>query len=552
MSGRKDRRGFGHEHDSTGPDAPLNDLTGNGIVNNGPDNELSGLGHTGAGSSGESGDGRGNGSGRGREDGGGATSGAGGTSGAEAGGGAADGREPAGTGTGGTGGREPGGDAGGDAGDLTGERGGDRSAGLSGLSGDRSAGPSGGLSGDRSAGPSDGLGGERDSDRSGGLSGLSSLSGLSGLGGLNRLGGLDGVEGSDGLAGAEGSGASGGSEADELALRRLLHTAVDDLRPSEGALDHLRKAVPARRARKRQAVVGMAAAALLFGTAVPAFVHVANSAGTADEHSINAGHGEQAQGGTNASKDSGGGWKDSDQPSDKVSPAKEAPDKVDKPQNPASGGTNEGGSGDKANPGDTHSSSSPACSADQLGVSAAEAGAPDAGGTVYGTFRVTNVSGSDCAVTGRGTVAFQTGGAADASKITVVAHTAGDAASGLPDPSQETSAMLLAPNSAYEVKFAWVPAETCPATGASPDPSPSGGDTSAGVGTTGGTGGGTGTDAGTGTGTNTESQLLSEGGTMDGSVSVLHTPEPGAPVAQTTIPNACAGTIYRTGVLDAQ
>ncbi|MFE2595856.1 hypothetical protein ACFXCZ_05020 [Streptomyces sp. NPDC059396] len=546
MSGRKDRRGFGHEHDSTGPDAPLNDLTGNGIVNNGPDNELSGLGHTGAGSSGESGDGRGNGSGRGREDGGGATSGVGGTSGAEAGGGAADGREAAdtGTGTGGTGSREPGGDAGGDAGDLTGERGGD-------LSAERSAGLSG-LSGDRSAGPSDGLGGERNSDRSGGLSGLSSLSGLSGLGGLNRLGGLDSVEGSDGLAGAEGSGASGGSEADELALRRLLHTAVDDLRPSEGALDHLRKAVPARRARKRQAVVGMAAAALLFGTAVPAFVHVANSAGTADEHSINAGHGEQAQGGTNASKDSGGGWKDSDQPSDKVSPAKEAPDKVDKPQNPASGGTNEGGSGDKANPGDTHSSSSPACSADQLGVTTAEAGAPDAGGTVYGTFRVTNVSGTDCAVTGRGTVAFQTGGAADASKITVVAHTAGDAASGLPDPSQETSTMLLAPNSAYEVKFAWVPAETCPATGASPDPSPSGGDTSAGAGTTGGTGGGTGTDAGTGTGTNTESQLLSEGGTMDGSVSVLHTPEPGAPVAQTTIPNACAGTIYRTGVLDAQ
>lgn len=533
MSGRKDRRGFGHEHDPTGPDAPLNDLTGNGIVNNGPDNELSGLGHTGAGSSGESGGG---------------TSGADGTSGAggtEAGGGteadgAAGGREAAGTG--GTGSREPGGDTGGDAGDLKGGRSADRSADLS---GDRSAGLSGDRTGDPSRDRSHGLGGGRSGDRTGGLSGLS------GLGGLNRLGGLDNVEGSDGPAGSEGSGASGGSDADELALRRLLHSAVDDLRPTEGALDHLRKAVPARRARKRQAVVGMAAAALLFGTAVPAFVHVANSTGTADEHSINAGHGEQAQGGTNASKDSGGGWKDSDQPSDKVSPAKDAPDKVDKPENPASGGTTEGGSGDTANPGDTHSSSSPACSANQLGITAAEAGAPDAGGTVYGTFRVTNVSGTDCAVTGSGTVAIQTGGAADKSKITVVAHTAGDAATGLPDPSQETTAMLLAPNSAYEVKFAWVPAETCPTTGASPDPSPSG-DTSAGAGTTGGTGGGTGTDAGTGTGTNTESQLLSEGGIMDGSVSVLHTPEPGAPVAQTTIPNACAGTIYRTGVLDAQ
>ncbi|WP_046500947.1 hypothetical protein [Streptomyces odonnellii] len=543
MSGRKDRHGFGHEHEPSGPDAPLNDLTGNGIVNNGPDDELSGLGHTGAGSSAESGDGRGSD----REDAGGTSvaggkSGADGTSGAdgaEAGGGTADGRATAGTGTGRTGSHEPRGDADEDAGDLKGERSGEPGAGLSdGPSGDRSGGPSGGLSGDRSGGPSGDL-----------TAGLSGLSGLGGLGGLNRLGGLDSVQGPDGLAGSVGS---EGSEADELALRRLLHSAVDDLRPSEGALDHLRKAVPARRARKRQAVVGMAAAALLFGTAVPAFVHVANSAGTADEHSVNAGHGEQAQGGTNASKDSGGGWKDSDQPSDKVSPAKETPSKVDKPENPASGGTTEGGSGDKANPGDAHSSSSPACSADQLGVTTAEAGAPDAGGTVYGTFRVANVSGTECSVTGSGSVRFQTGGAADQSKINVVAHTAGDAASGLPDPSQEATTVLLAPNSAYEVKFAWVPAETCPTTGASPDPSPSGGDTSAGSGTTGGTDGGTGTDAGTGTGTNTESQLLSEGGTMDGSVSVLHTPEPGAPVAQTTIPNACAGTIYRTGVLDAQ
>jgi hypothetical protein len=35
------------------------------------------------------------------------------------------------------------------------------------------------------------------------------------------------------------------------------------------------------------------------------------------------------------------------------------------------------------------------------------------------------------------------------------------------------------------------------------------------------------------------------------SVQVVHTAEPGAPVAATTIPNACAGTLYRTGVLPA-
>lgn len=46
-------------------------------------------------------------------------------------------------------------------------------------------------------------------------------------------------------------------------------------------------------------------------------------------------------------------------------------------------------------------------------------------------------------------------------------------------------------------------------------------------------------------------QLTTDGGTMDGSVAVSHTAEPGAPSGQTSIPNACAGTIYKTGVLNA-
>ncbi|MFF3750421.1 hypothetical protein ACFYYH_08170 [Streptomyces sp. NPDC002018] len=490
MSGRKERRGFGgvHGHGEgrgneprrlygpTGPDEPLNDLTGNGIVNNGPDNELSGLGPTGAGSSSGSGSDRG-----GTGGGGGESGGAGGGSHHDGGGGGA-----------GTGGRAPGGDVGADAGRLNGVLG-------HGPSGAPAAGPAGAPGGD--------LPGSLGGDLGGSLDDL---------------------------------------DMDELALRRLLHGAVDDLRPSEGALDHLRKAVPTRRARKRQAVVGMAAAALLFGTAVPAFVHVANSGATADDRSVNAGHGEQTEGGTGTSKDSSGAGKDPHQPSDQVSADEDDPGKAATPEDTASGGTAEGGSAGPADPDGTHSSSLPTCAAGQLGVAVAEAGAPDSGGKVYGTFRVTNVSTTGCAVTGLGSVGFQTGGAADETKINVVAHMAGDAATGLPDPSLESAAVMLAPNGAYEVKFAWVPAESCPTTGASPDPTPSG-DTSAGA--SGGTSAGT--DAGTGTGTNTETQLLTEGGLMDGSVSVLHTPEPGAPVAQATIPNACAGTIYRTGVLDA-
>lgn len=99
---------------------------------------------------------------------------------------------------------------------------------------------------------------------------------------------------------------------------------------------------------------------------------------------------------------------------------------------------------------------------------------------------------------------------------------------------------------AYEVRFAWVPSDTCPTTGGSPSPTPTDGD--------GGGGGGGGDAAGTAAGASdtTAVQLGSaDEGPADGSIAVTHTPEVGAPTAATTIDNACAGTIYRTGVLDA-
>lgn len=434
MSGRTDRRGFGRggsrgenrENEQDGPDAPLNDLTGNGIVNNGPENELSGLGNTGA------------------------------------------------------------------------------------DSGKSSAGDS--------AGSDSGAGG-------------------SGAGG-------SGVGGS-GVGGTASNDLNGILDGDEPALRRMLHGAVGDLRPSDGALDHLRKAVPTRRARKRQAVVGMAAAALLFGTAVPAFVHVANSTDVTDDRAVSTGHSEQAHGGTGTDKGAEGGKKDTGGPSDKVSPGANEPGKQDKPDGDTASGSPDGGKGGTSNPEAPYeTASSPACDPSQLSA-VAQAGAPDAGGTVYGSFRVSNVSTSGCSVTGRGKVGFDTAGAADKSKISVEQYTEGDPAPGLPDPSQEAAALVLPPNGAYEVKFAWVPSETCPTTGASPDPTPSE-DGSAGATGDPGTGPGASTDA-----SNTETQLTTDGGTMDGTVAVSHTAEPGAPSAQTSIPDACAGTIYRTGVLNA-
>ncbi|MFE6059475.1 hypothetical protein [Streptomyces sp. NPDC056431] len=350
---------------------------------------------------------------------------------------------------------------------------------------------------------------------------------------------------------------------DELALRRLFQSAVSGLEPSSGSLDHLRRAVPARRARRRQAVVGAAAAAVLIGTAVPAFVHVASSGGvSAAGNPVNAGHGEEAQGGTGAETGVEGG-QSAAPPASTVSPSQSATDgSAGKPQRPGPGVSSTG-----RQEADTRPGAFPACEAAQLGVSSAGAGGPDSEGRVHGTFRIANISDRACIVEGSGVVGFEARGAADPARISVIRHTSGDGGSGLPDPSQEFSSLALKPNASYEVKFVWVPSETCPTTPVTPTPTepppteppttppttdtPTGGtgtpDPSEGTGS-----GGSGTDPGTGpdAGSGAAPQLLHEdGGPADGSVLVSHVAEPGGPSASATVPNACAGTIYRTGVL---
>ncbi|WP_327235274.1 hypothetical protein OG349_16220 [Streptomyces sp. NBC_01317] len=391
------------------------------------------------------------------------------------------------------------------------------------------------------AGAATGVG--RGSGGSGGVAG-------SVAGGLGSVGVGSGSGSNSGLASLLSPGSGSESGDDELALRRLFHTAVEDLEPSDGALDHLRRAVPTRRARKRQAMVGVAAAALLCGTAIPAFVHVANSSSASDKSAVNAGHGTKDQGDGGSEKASGGIEKDTDHLPGEASEDPNASGSPDEPKDTASGSV-DGGPGGAAQPDNTLAASSPVCDPGQLNVVTAQAGTPTADGTVYGTFRVANVSGSDCSVAGRGSFNFTAAGAADPGRIAVVQHTAGDQASGLPDPSQEASALVLAPNSAYEVQFAWVPADTCPTSPASPDPSPTDNVSSGGSGGSGGSASNPGSGATSGTDTtNTAPQLATDdGGTEDGSVTVSHTAEPGSPVAQATIPNACAGTIYRTGVL---
>ncbi|MEU3609468.1 hypothetical protein AB0E83_29070 [Streptomyces sp. NPDC035033] len=363
-----------------------------------------------------------------------------------------------------------------------------------------------------------------------------------------------------------GTGEDGGE--DELALRRLLHGAVSGLEPSTEALDLLRRAVPARRARKRQALVGAAAAAVLVGTAVPALVHVAGSPGVTAAHPVNAGHGEQAQGGTGAEAD---GPAATEAPAVKVSPTtgptKGATDKGEVRPDPT-GAPTRGGS--------VAGSGAPArCDGGTLRSAGGYHSGPDATGVVYGGFTVVNGSSETCLIDGDGLVGVTATGTADPSRIAVVRHSSGDPATGLPDPSQESSSVLLKPGGSYQVKFAWVPSETCPSGTISPpppieptptptpaeptptpteptptpsEPTPTASPGGEGTDPGGAEAGGTGTGTGTGTDSGVATQLLRAEPTRGGVV-VSHTAEPGGPTVTTVLTDACAGTVYRTGLL---
>ncbi|MER5773005.1 hypothetical protein ABT144_01660 [Streptomyces sp. NPDC002039] len=347
--------------------------------------------------------------------------------------------------------------------------------------------------------------------------------------------------------------------ADEQALRSLLSGAVQGLEPSEGALERLRYAVPARRVRKRQVLVCAAAAAVLAGAAVPTALHLTGGQGSATDHSTMAGHGQQQDGGNGGTSDphqngsgksaarptfhpgtgQSAGGTPSPQPSG--SPSDSA---VAGPSGTASAGA---ASGSDATPRPPVGAAGavPGCSADQLGVLGI-ARAPRADGKVYGSFKVTNVSGRDCKVTGPDTVTAasvaRSAPPAQGSGVTVLSHTAGDPASGLlPDPAVESASVVLEPNAAYEVRFAWVPsAQPCPAASAGPTGRPPAGGTGEPP---------TGTQ-GAGADGAAASDPVNGGASPDPTgVAVSHTPEAGAPTTQTTIPDACGGTVYRTGAI---
>ncbi|WP_042409120.1 DUF4232 domain-containing protein [Streptacidiphilus carbonis] len=353
---------------------------------------------------------------------------------------------------------------------------------------------------------------------------------------------------------------------DERELRDLLHRAVGGLQPSAGALDQLRRAVPQRRQRRRRMY---GSAALTAGLCLIGGLALHSAAGsvldsgpqttqgygdTASNHSAPGGAGISSSpsyspllpypslgsGGILGGTTSGGGS------SNAVSALPGSPGSGQlQPSGRSSGGragtttpspgapivpvaSSGPGSSSVASPVSTAPAAAE-CVQSQLGAGSSKVGAADSAGVVYGTFLVTNVSSKTCAVSLPGTVSVLSVSGTDASRVTITQHTAGDPAGGLPAPDPHPAPVTLAPGKSYAVGFAWVPttgagAPSCVTA------SPTGSDSAAAT-------------AGSG------SAQTQSGGTGQPSVTLGHVPGAGGSAVSATVPNACAGTVYRTAPL---
>ncbi|MFC7218076.1 hypothetical protein ACFQLX_07825 [Streptomyces polyrhachis] len=344
---------------------------------------------------------------------------------------------------------------------------------------------------------------------------------------------------------------------DENALRGLLQGAVGELEPSEGALDHLRYAVPARRARRRQVLVGAAALAVLAAVSVPALLTTGPlGADGGDKPAIAVSGLPTPAAGGNGSGDSGG-HDDSQEPAgaEKVGNGHSPSGK------PGHGSPDPAGSGGSS--GDTQQVAAPPCEAGDIKKQDTEVDTPDAAGNVTGRFVMANNSATPCTVTGTGTTHTVAAG----THISTTEHTAGDEAAALdllPTPSTAAESITLAAGETYVVAFAFVPspeaAQTCPAgSGATPAPEP---------GKDSGTGaeeaGDTLSDVGTAPQLMTQGEVLQStdsgtDGAVDGEtpppaevteVAITHTPETGGETATVTVEATCAGTVYYTPPLE--
>lgn len=318
---------------------------------------------------------------------------------------------------------------------------------------------------------------------------------------------------------------SGDLSSEEEVLRQLLQGTVEDLRPSPGALNHLHTAVPARRALRRNVLIG-AVASLTFGvTAVPALIHTVNTASGSTDRTENsaaqhAGHG--GKDGPSSEPTRGPGGKSSGGESHRKRGKGKGAEKSTKSPGRSSGGASAG-----SDPTSPPAGSAASCLTAQLSQSPPSIGAAGTDGKIYGSFRVVNISQKTCSIKAPGELSAAAQGGADPARVHVAPHTAGDPAGELPGAADQSP--VLSPGSAYLVRFGWVPESGTTGCQASSET------------TSGGTDGSSGTEGETG------GQAVQEAPEEEpGSVRLSYTPAAGGPSASGQLDNVCAGTVYYT------
>jgi hypothetical protein len=320
---------------------------------------------------------------------------------------------------------------------------------------------------------------------------------------------------------------------DEQALRRLMKAAVQGIEPTPDTLHHLRRAVPARRAHRRQLMAGAVAAGLLAIAAVPAALHAANTSGSANSDTANASSSHSNGGGGGAKGDNGKA--DSGRPAGSVSDGgKQSGGRKTSTASPSATVTKGGAGG--PSPTSTIGAAAHACTSGDFGKPLSYAGSAASDGTVYGWFKLSNISSTACTIAGAGagSVTAVAQGSADPTRISVVDHTAGDPATGLPNGSVKS--LVLASGQAYEVQFAWIPASGGGTTGCQPTTTPTPTDTP--------------TD-GTSTTSGSTAGSTATATTAPASIVLTDTSAPATAASSVTLADACAGTVYKTGVLNA-
>ncbi|MFF7990489.1 hypothetical protein ACFZDG_11945 [Kitasatospora xanthocidica] len=349
---------------------------------------------------------------------------------------------------------------------------------------------------------------------------------------------------------------------DERVVRELMHHAVAGIQPTAGGLPRIRRAVPRRRAARRGAWTGAAALALAVAVVLPVLhegehLGLSGGPGSAAAKSPAA----TAPSGT-AIGTSGPGSAPPVGPSG-TGEASPTAGPSTAPHTPGGGTTRADGTvAPTGTSGTGDGGIVPLCTRTDLGDGIAQVGKADAAGRIYGSFTVYNLSGHSCRVGGPGAVAVTGVSGGDRNRVRTADHAPGDPAGGL--TAMDAEPPVLAPLAGYRVPFAWVPDQTCTASGgptsaptganqvslSSQAPAASGGPASGATGapsanpqaTSSPSAGPTPAPSPTATPTTNPT-------TPAPTATIAHTPAPGSPTAATaTLPVACSGTLYRGGV----